>query len=235
MDVPVLNFTFEKAVEIQFIKFDLISYWGDWGGGLQYFAASKQQNEYVSNKKVWTQNISTISSLNGTIIFSAIFCDQTFFFLHSLYPFRVRGLNVAAIWNGGQGINWHDLEKKKIIFVIICYSWNSCPCNSLCEAVQKHLCQRNPDLHFHQASHYDFELYLKINANTFKGKQLQVVSHLHTWANRVCVTPSVASFCQFLVFNVIVRDGFVNVFETQTQNTLNSATPRSSLMSIDEH
>ena len=35
----VLNFTFTKPVEIQFLKFELISYWGDWAGGLQYFAA----------------------------------------------------------------------------------------------------------------------------------------------------------------------------------------------------
>merc|ERR1711971_947631 len=35
----LFNFTFEKPVEIQFIKFDLISYWGAGGGGLQYFAA----------------------------------------------------------------------------------------------------------------------------------------------------------------------------------------------------
>ena len=34
----LLNFTFEKPVEIQFMKFELISFWGD-GGGLQYFAA----------------------------------------------------------------------------------------------------------------------------------------------------------------------------------------------------
>ena len=34
----LLNFTFEKPVEIQFMKFDLISFWGK-GGGLQYFAA----------------------------------------------------------------------------------------------------------------------------------------------------------------------------------------------------
>ena len=34
----LLNFTFEKPVEIQFMKFDLISFWRD-GGGLQYFAA----------------------------------------------------------------------------------------------------------------------------------------------------------------------------------------------------
>ena len=36
----LLDFTFEKPVEIQFLKFDLISYW-EWGsgGGLQYFAA----------------------------------------------------------------------------------------------------------------------------------------------------------------------------------------------------
>jgi len=38
-DVPVLNFTFENAVELQFIKFELVSFWGDHGGGLQYFAA----------------------------------------------------------------------------------------------------------------------------------------------------------------------------------------------------
>ena len=36
----LLNFTFDKPVEIQFIKFDLISFWpGPVGGGLQYFAA----------------------------------------------------------------------------------------------------------------------------------------------------------------------------------------------------
>ena len=33
----LLNFTFEKPVEIQFLKFDLVSFWGA-GGGLQYFA-----------------------------------------------------------------------------------------------------------------------------------------------------------------------------------------------------
>ena len=33
-----LNFTFDNPEEIQFIKFELISYWGE-GGGLQYFAA----------------------------------------------------------------------------------------------------------------------------------------------------------------------------------------------------
>ena len=44
----LLNFTFNEPVEIQFIKFDLISYWGANGGGLQYFApipaTSKQQH-----------------------------------------------------------------------------------------------------------------------------------------------------------------------------------------------
>ena len=33
------NFTFEEPVEVQFLKFDLISYWGTNGGGLQFFAA----------------------------------------------------------------------------------------------------------------------------------------------------------------------------------------------------
>jgi len=35
----LLNFTFEEPVEIQFLKFDLVSYWGGSGGGLQYFGA----------------------------------------------------------------------------------------------------------------------------------------------------------------------------------------------------
>ena len=35
----LLNFTFEEPGEVQFLKFDLISYWGKYGGGLQYFAA----------------------------------------------------------------------------------------------------------------------------------------------------------------------------------------------------
>ena len=38
VDTQLLNFTFEDPVEVQFLKFDLISYWGRNGGGLQYFA-----------------------------------------------------------------------------------------------------------------------------------------------------------------------------------------------------
>ena len=34
----LLEFNFDKAEEVQFIKFDLVSFWGD-GGALQYFAA----------------------------------------------------------------------------------------------------------------------------------------------------------------------------------------------------
>jgi len=33
------NFTFEEPFEVQYLKFDLISYWGTNGGGLQFFAA----------------------------------------------------------------------------------------------------------------------------------------------------------------------------------------------------
>ena len=43
----MLNFTFERPVEIQFMKFDLISFWGD-GGGLQYFAAIPASGKSVS-------------------------------------------------------------------------------------------------------------------------------------------------------------------------------------------
>ena len=41
----LLNFTFDKPVEIQFLKFELVSYWGKWGGGLQYFAAIPATSE----------------------------------------------------------------------------------------------------------------------------------------------------------------------------------------------
>ena len=49
----LLNFTFEKPMEIQFIKFDLVSYWGNFGGGLQYFApipATRKGNLSVLNQ-----------------------------------------------------------------------------------------------------------------------------------------------------------------------------------------
>ena len=35
----LLNFAFREPVEIQFLKFELVSFWGSHGGGLQYFAA----------------------------------------------------------------------------------------------------------------------------------------------------------------------------------------------------
>ena len=35
----LLKFTFVRPVEIQFLKFELVSYWGSYGGGLQYLAA----------------------------------------------------------------------------------------------------------------------------------------------------------------------------------------------------
>ena len=34
----LLDFTFEKPMELQYLRFDLVSYWGSLGGGLQYFA-----------------------------------------------------------------------------------------------------------------------------------------------------------------------------------------------------
>ena len=39
VNAPLVNFTFVEPVEIQYIKFELVSFWGDRGGGLQYFAA----------------------------------------------------------------------------------------------------------------------------------------------------------------------------------------------------
>ena len=60
----LLNFTFEQPVEIQFIMFELVSYWGA-GGGLQYFApiptASKHkflldQTGIMTLNQRWTCN-----------------------------------------------------------------------------------------------------------------------------------------------------------------------------------
>ena len=43
----LLNFTFDKPVAVQFLKFDLLSYWpGTAGGGLQYFAAIPGGGQY---------------------------------------------------------------------------------------------------------------------------------------------------------------------------------------------
>ena len=46
---PLLNFTFEQPEELQYLKFELISYWPPRGGGLQYFAAIPVTSEYKHN------------------------------------------------------------------------------------------------------------------------------------------------------------------------------------------
>jgi len=50
---PLLNFTFDQPVEIQFIRFELVSYWGANGGGLQYFAAIPATID--CNVTTWTE------------------------------------------------------------------------------------------------------------------------------------------------------------------------------------
>ena len=40
--LTLLNFTFDQPAEVQFLKFDLVSFWGT-GGGLQYFPNHKWQ------------------------------------------------------------------------------------------------------------------------------------------------------------------------------------------------
>ena len=44
----LVNFTFEEPAEIQFLRFELVSYWG-YGGGLQYFAAIPATAKITSN------------------------------------------------------------------------------------------------------------------------------------------------------------------------------------------
>ena len=41
----------DKAVEVQFLKFDLVSYWGN-GGGLQYFAAILTTGIKVNSERI---------------------------------------------------------------------------------------------------------------------------------------------------------------------------------------
>jgi len=52
----LLNFTFEEPVMIQFLKFELLSYWGDVGGGLHYFAAIPAVIHGIDcNVALWTE------------------------------------------------------------------------------------------------------------------------------------------------------------------------------------
>ena len=57
----LVNYTFEEPVEIQFLKFELVSYWGDMGGGLQYFAAIPAKERFLEND---------IGSKKGKVSFS---------------------------------------------------------------------------------------------------------------------------------------------------------------------
>lgn len=41
----LVNFSFEEQVEIQYLRFELISFWGNSGGGLQYFGAILYQRD----------------------------------------------------------------------------------------------------------------------------------------------------------------------------------------------
>ena len=58
----LLNFTFAQPVEVQFLKFDLVSYWGTTGGGLQYFAAIPVTSEYQHNNFVNVRSLKNNST-----------------------------------------------------------------------------------------------------------------------------------------------------------------------------
>ena len=49
----LLNFTFEEPVQIKYLRFDLVSYWGPSGGGLQYFAAIPATGKYQEHEIEW--------------------------------------------------------------------------------------------------------------------------------------------------------------------------------------
>ena len=52
----LLNITFEEPVEIQFLKFELVSYWGLYGGGLQYFAGIPLKATSTTTNVIVTSN-----------------------------------------------------------------------------------------------------------------------------------------------------------------------------------
>ena len=51
----LLNFTFDEPVGIQFLKFDLVSYWGTEGGGLQYFDATPATSKKHQSIVKWSK------------------------------------------------------------------------------------------------------------------------------------------------------------------------------------
>ena len=73
----LLNFSFEKPVEIQFIKFELVSYWG-LGGGLQYFAA-------IPGEATTTSTTTTIATTTGTTTTTTITTKTTIGDVTSMY------------------------------------------------------------------------------------------------------------------------------------------------------
>ena len=50
---PLLKFTFDKPYLVQFLKFDLVSFWGNQGGGLQYFAPIPATGKHKSLTNTW--------------------------------------------------------------------------------------------------------------------------------------------------------------------------------------
>ena len=46
------NFTFNEPFEIQYLKFEVVSFWGSWGAGLQYFAATPAPSAAESKDKL---------------------------------------------------------------------------------------------------------------------------------------------------------------------------------------
>ena len=61
---PLINFTFEEPVEIQFLKFDLVSFWGTHGGGLQYFAAIPATSKTMILRHFCQDNICLIAYIS---------------------------------------------------------------------------------------------------------------------------------------------------------------------------
>lgn len=61
----LLDFTFDKAVEVQYLRFDLVSYWGH-GGGLQYFAPNSGFASQIVNFSLLVVTLSLVKVFNAS-------------------------------------------------------------------------------------------------------------------------------------------------------------------------
>jgi len=86
----LLNFTFEEVVEIQFMEFELLSYWGPFRGGLQYFfpiPATEFEEPGTTEKEPGTTETEpgTTGEEPGTIVYYILISIPVTFTIFGLF------------------------------------------------------------------------------------------------------------------------------------------------------